>query len=99
MAETEGGRELVIFVGKKPISHYLGSCFTLINSDQSRIWVEGMGQNIAKVVDLVNYFRRFCTQGEVEILEFKIDMVPKKVVHGLPKHVSRLRVLLEVKKT
>ncbi|NIM45592.1 MAG: hypothetical protein GTN80_08055 [Nitrososphaeria archaeon] len=99
MVETEERTGSVIFIGKKPVSHYLASCFDLVNADHNRIWIEGMGQNITKVVDIVNYFRRFCTQGDVCIKDFEIDMVPKKVVHGLPKHVSRLRILLEVEKT
>ena len=87
-----------VYVGKKPLSRYLVSCFTMINKNHDMIWIEGMGQNISKVVDIVNYFMRLYTQGEVKISDFQIDMVSRDVVHGLPKHTSRLRVLLEVTK-
>jgi DNA-binding protein len=43
-----------IFIGKKPLSRYLASCFTIVNKNNVRIWVEGMGQNIGKTVDVAN---------------------------------------------
>lgn len=87
-----------IFIGKKPLSRYLASCFTIVNRNQSRIWVEGMGQSIAKAVDVANYFKRLYSKGDVRIVDVQMDLVEREVVHGLPKHVSRLRILLEVSK-
>lgn len=86
-----------IYVGRKPLSRYIASCFTMINN-HDKIWIEGMGQSISKVVDIVNYFKRLYTQGKVRISDFQIDMVAKNIVHGLPKHTSRLRILLEVER-
>jgi len=89
----------VIYVGKKPLSAYLAQCFDIINSSESekiRFFVEGMGKNIVKVIDLVNFLKRFSTKKEVSVSDFLIDLVPKKEVHGLPKHVSRLRLLIEI---
>ena len=85
-------------MGKKPVSRYLQSCLTVINRNNDKVWVEGMGQTISKVVDIVNFFMRFHKEGQVEIADFQVDMVPRDIVHGLPKHVSRLRILLKVNK-
>jgi hypothetical protein len=34
----------------------------------------------------------------VRVADIQMDLVQREVVHGLPKHVSRLRILLEVAK-
>lgn len=39
---------------------------------------------------------RLYPQGEVKIAEFNIDLLQKKIVHGLPKHISRLRILIDI---
>ena len=99
---SEGGRgpePNLVLVGKKPLSVYLARCFDIINAsgDESvTLTIEGMGQNIVKVVDLVNFLRRFLTKKDVKISDFSVELVPKKEVHGLPKHVSRLRLVVEV---
>jgi len=95
----EGTEPNLVLVGRKPLSVYLAKCFDIINSaqgDRVSLTVEGMGQNIVKVVDLVNFLRRFLTKKEVKVSSFYIDLVPKKEVHGLPKHVSKLRIVVEV---
>lgn len=97
MVSTLSNEIPTVYVGKKPLSTYLSFCFGIINSNKDRIWIEGMGQNITKAIDLVNFLRRFLVKRKIEVKEFKIDMIPKKEVHGLPKHVSRLRMLIEVR--
>jgi DNA-binding protein Alba len=93
---SEEEEEPTVLVGKKPVSRYLASCLTIVNSKHDKLWVEGMGQAISKVVDIVNFFMRFHDEGQVQISDFEVDMVPREVVHGLPKHVSRLRIQLSV---
>ncbi|MFQ5871050.1 MAG: hypothetical protein ACE5IB_02670 [Candidatus Geothermarchaeales archaeon] len=96
LEEPEEPEEPTILVGKKPVSRYLTSCLTVVNANHDKLWVEGMGQAISKVVDIVNFFMRFHSEGQVEITDFQVDMVPRDIVHGLPKHVSRLRIQLKV---
>jgi len=90
---------LTLYIGKRSLSTYLARCFEIVDSSESdkvQIWIEGMGRNIVKVVDLVNFLKRFMTKKNVRVLDFQIDLVPKKEVHGLPKHVSRLKILVEI---
>ena len=88
-----------IYVGKKPLSIYLAQCFEIVDlskTNKVQLRIEGMGKNIVKVVDLINFLKRFLTKQQVEVVKFDIDLVPKKEVHGLPKHVSKLSLLVEV---
>ncbi|PCN50885.1 hypothetical protein B6U99_02125 [Candidatus Geothermarchaeota archaeon ex4572_27] len=84
-----------IYVGKRNLSYYLNICIKMFDRGQNEIMIEGMGRNIIKAVDVANFINRLYEGGRVVIKDVKIDMVDKGVVRGLPKYVSRIRILIK----
>ena len=81
-----------IYVGKRNMSYYLNVCIKLLDKGYGELIIEGMGKNIIKAVDVVNFLNKFYEGSTVEVKNVKIDMVSKGVIRGLPKYVSRIKI-------
>lgn len=83
-----------VYIGKRNLSYYLNVCVKLFDKGLSEILIEGMGQNINKAVDVANFINRLYKKSDVTVRDIKIDIVNKGPVRGLPKYVSRIRILI-----
>jgi len=83
-----------IYIGKRNLSYYLNICIKLFDRGSNEIIIEGMGRNIIKAVDVANFINRMYEKSRVVVKDIKIDMVDKGIVRGLPKYVSRIRILI-----
>lgn len=84
-----------VYIGKKNMSYYVNVCLKLLDKGVDQFAIEGLGSNIRKTVDVVNFLKVLYKKGKIEIMNTDIDLVEKGVVRGLPKKVSRIRIMVE----
>ncbi len=85
----------VIYIGKKNMSYYINVCLKLLDKGNRKFVIEGLGNNIRKAVDAVNFLMILYKKGDLNIRNIDIDLVEKGIVRGLPKKVSRIRIEIE----
>jgi len=83
-----------VFVGKKNKSFYLNVCIKLFERGEKKLVIEALGGNVGKAVDVANYFVYIFKKNEAIIEDVQLDMVEGQTVRGLPKKVSRIRILI-----
>ncbi len=84
----------IVYIGKRNTSFYINVCIKLFERGEEKIVVEALGMNICKAVDVCNLLVNVFKKGEVTIENITTDMVMGQTVRGLPKKVSRIRILL-----
>lgn len=87
--------EVVVYIGKKNMSYYVNVCLKLLDKGNKKFVIEGLGNNVKKAVDVVNFLKVLYKKGIVEVKNTDIDLVEKGVVRGLPKKISRIRIEVE----
>ncbi len=84
-----------VYVGKKNMSYYINVCLKLLEKKNNRqVVIEGMGSNIKKAVDVANFLRFIYKTTKINIEDISIDLVEGEVVRGLPKKISRIRIVI-----